>query len=119
MTTLNATSSMALSSISGSGALALLTFVMFAMLCVTLFIVVKHFRRIVYGLCVIVPAGIVGWISWGVVSPVRTGNYKPIMITLGVAIGLMVTLIIGTIAEKFEVVKRIEEALGTKSKKRK
>jgi nicotinamide riboside transporter PnuC len=112
MNALNATGgSIGMNAITGTGPLVLLTGIMFLILIVTLFMFVKYFRRFIYGLCFVMPLTIIGWISWSVVAPMREGNSQPVLITSFVVGLIMITCVIGVIAERYGFDKLIERIL--------
>jgi hypothetical protein len=109
---LNATSN-ALSAIAtlpnwGTPILAVFLFIIIG---TTAFLVFKNFRRLIYGLTVAVPVGILGWISWSIAKPVGEGNWLPAMITMSIIIGLGTLIMIGMIVEKTKFGKKLEGAI--------
>ena len=115
MTALNATSSIAAASLP-TPAIALIVFIILGL---TLFLIFKNFRRMCYGLAVLVPVSGLGWISWGVGSETNNGNLMPITI-IGVSIAtIIISMAIGKILENFKWVKKIEGSLSEQTKENK
>ena len=77
----------------------------------TIFMLWKNFRRVVYGLGVSIPIAILGYGSWSIASPMKEGNFTPILWTGGIVGGIFVMMFIGWIAEHFKFIKNIEKAL--------
>ena len=108
MTTYNATSSMSAMATIPTPAVALIVFIILGL---TLFLIFKNFRRMCYGLAVIIPTSGLGWISWGIGSETNNGNFMP-MIIIGVSIiTIIISMVIGKILENFKWVKNIEESI--------
>jgi len=77
-----------------------------------LFAIIKNFRRLIYGLATAIPIGLIGWFSYGIASPIKEGNWLPVLSTIKVIFGILVAIGLGMIVEKFEIVKKFELATG-------
>jgi len=112
MTTYNMTSSAfsAISTISPSWT-PLITIILMIAIGFTLFMFVKNFRRLLYGLAVTIPIGILGWMSYGIAKPAESGNFTPILITGGILVGIFVLIVVGTFVETLKIFNKIEESI--------
>lgn len=109
MTTYNMTTNTfsAISTISPSWT-PIITLILMIAMAVTLFMFVKNFRRLLYGLAVAVPVAIIGSVSYGVAKPAESGNFTPILITIGVLVGIFVLIAVGRFVETFKIFEDIE-----------
>jgi nicotinamide riboside transporter PnuC len=109
---LNATTNgMALSTVSSGTMAILFAGVVFVLILVTLFVLVKNFRRLIYGLSVTVPLALIGWFSWGVAKPASEGNWTPIIWTVSIAGGIMLMIFIGYLLEGIKSFRQIEKKI--------
>lgn len=84
----------------------------FIITAVILFFLIKNFRRFIYGLATAVPIGLIGWFSYGIASPIKEGNWSPFFSTVEVIVGIVTLIMIGMFIEHFDIVKKLEEAIG-------
>jgi hypothetical protein len=99
------------STISPSTWMSLIAFCLTIGIGVTLFMVWRNFRRVIVGLGISLPIALLGYGSWSITKPAGEGNWKPLLITLGVIGGLFLMMLIGKIAENFKPVKDFEKRL--------
>lgn len=71
----------------------------------------KNFRRVMYGLVVSIPLAIISYTSFKIVKPIETGNWKPLLWTIGIIATIFVMMFIGWILEHFKFVKELEKKL--------
>lgn len=89
----------------------ILAFCVFISIGVTLFLVVKNFRRLVYGISISIPTLGLVWISWLIAKPASTGNWKPLLILGGAIGGSIICILIGMVVEKTKLGKKLEKSL--------
>ena len=110
MTAYNATSSVSAMATIPTPAIALIVFIVLGL---TLFLIFRNFRRMCYGLAVLVPVSGLGWLSWGVGSETNNGNFMPALIISVSIVTIIVSMVIGKILENFKWVKKLETKLKT------
>lgn len=89
----------------------LLTFAIMAGIAITFFLLIKDFRRFIYGLFVIVPLSILYLISSNISQSAAKGDITSLLWLLkGIAL-IFISLIIGFFFEKTKLAKKIEESL--------
>jgi len=102
----------AMASMSPTAIMGLVSTFIFIGIIVTLFILYKNFRRCLYGLSVLVPVSIIGWISYGTGKSTSTGNYIPMIIIGGSIAVIIVSILIGMLIEKTKWAKKIEKNIN-------
>jgi ACR3 family arsenite efflux pump ArsB len=92
----------------GTPVMAVLFFILIA---VMLFCLYKNFRRIVYGLAVLLPAWFLGWISWGLAKTTLDRDMGPLN-TLGfIAGGILVSSVVGALLQRTKSFQKFEKGL--------
>jgi predicted RND superfamily exporter protein len=112
---LNATSggyNMALNSVNGSSLAIIVAVVVFVTIGVVLFILIKNFRRLIYGLCTAVPIAIISSISWSIASPVKEGDWYNVIVAASLLGSILLLIGIGYIVEKLGLVKKIGDTVS-------
>ena len=102
----------AMAAVNSSGMAWVMGVVVFIVICFILFVMVKHFRRLIYGIVTVVPFSLIGWFSYGIASPIKEGNWSPFFSTVEVVLGIVVLIAIGMLIEHFDIVKRLEKSIG-------
>jgi hypothetical protein len=108
-TTFNAFNAM--STIPASTWTPLLAVGVFIIIIVTIFLISKNFRRMLYGLAVSIPLALIGWGSWSIAKPAGEGDWQPFLWLLGIAIGVPVMILLGKVAEHLKIFKSIEDSI--------
>ena len=90
------------------------TWGVFIVMGLVLFLLFKHFRRFIYGMCVLVPLGVIGYSSWGISDQTSQGNYIPITVFGTICATIITAIGIGSMIKNMKWVKSIEESLSTK-----
>ena len=84
----------------------------FLVLGAILFMAFKYFRFLCYGLAVLVPTGLLIWVSSGVTNQVKQGDTFSFYVILGTLGVIIVSVLIGYLLSKTQIVKGIEEKLS-------
>lgn len=89
----------------------LLAIGIFVAIIVTIFLISKNFRRLLYGVAVSVPLAAICWCSLSIAKPAGEGNWQPFLWLLGVVIGVPVMILIGKVTEHLGWFKSIEDSI--------
>ena len=101
----------ALATVSPIGIFWLVFIIAFVGITFTLFVLYKNFRRCLYGLSVMIPLSIIGWISKGTGKSASTGNFIPMIVIGGIIVTIVISILIGMLIEKTRWAKKIEKSI--------
>jgi hypothetical protein len=91
----------------------------FVSILLTIFVFVKWFRYLVYGLVVSVPTGIIAWISYGTGKRVEQGDTFWFTTILFILCGVIANIVLGYALRNVKTIKNIEAGLKETAKEEK
>ena len=112
---INATTSLSsMSSVVSSLPPVAIAFLVFAVIVTMIFVLSKNFRRFIYGLSVLIPLTIIGWISKNIGVETASGNLVPIKVFGFIVAGIVVSILCGMGIERTKWIKKFEKDLNKK-----